>query len=85
MNKEVKFLEKKIKKYVIATIDGTYLKKTPSKNEYYFVEDIEVATKAMSKKMMQQILDYYYQDTMTNIKLLIVPVEITYELIDESN
>lgn len=85
MNKDNKYIEKKIKKYVIATIDGIYLKKTPAKKEYYFVEDIEIATKAMSKKMIQQVLDYYYQDTMTNIDLVIVPVEITYELIDESN
>ena len=85
MNKDNKYIEKKIKKYVIATIDGAYLKKTPAKNEYCFVEDIEIATKTMSKKMIQQVLDYYYQDTMTNIELVIVPVEITYELIDESN
>lgn len=85
MNKDNKYIEKKIKKYVIATIDGTYLKKIPAKKEYYFVENIEIATKAMSKKMIQQVLDYYYQDTMTNIELVIVPVEITYELIDESN
>ena len=78
------FVEKKITKYVIATIDGKYLKKTPSKTEYCFVEDIELATKAMSKKMMKTILDYFYMDTGLNIELVILPVNITYELIDET-
>lgn len=78
------YVEKKITKYVIATMDGQYLKKTPAKKEYCFVEDIELATKAMSKKMMNMILDYYYLDTGINMELIIVPVNITYELVDES-
>ena len=82
--KENKYIEKQITKYVIATIDGKYLKKTPAKKEYYFVEDIELATKAMTRKMISTILDYYYMDTGLNIELVIVPVNITYELIDET-
>ena len=78
------FVEKKITKYVIATIDGKYLKKTPAKKEYYFVDDIELATKAMTKKMINTILDYYYMDMGLNTELVIVPVTITYELIDET-
>ena len=78
------YVEKKITKYVIATIDGKYLKKTPAKKEYYFVDDIELATKAMTKKMINTILDYYYMDTGLNIELVVVPVNITYELIDET-
>lgn len=85
MNKENNtYIEKKITKYVIATIDGKYLKKTPAKKEYYFVDDIEVATKAMTRKMIKTILDYYYMDTGLNIELVIVPVNITYELVDET-
>lgn len=83
-NKENKFIEKKIKKYVIATVDGMYLKKTPAKKEYCFVEDIEMATKALTKKMINKILDYYYYDTGLKTELLVIPVEITYELINES-
>ena len=80
-----KYLEKKIRKYVIATLDNPtlYLKKTPGKIEYCFVEDIEVATKAMSLSSMKQILKYYYFDTGLNTELVVVPVEITYEIIDD--
>lgn len=78
------YVEKKITKYVIATIDGKYLKKTPAKKEYYFVDDIELATKAMTKKMINTILDYYYMDMGLNTELVVVPVTITYELIDET-
>jgi hypothetical protein len=80
-----KYLEKKIKKYVIATLDNPtlYLKKIPGKIEYYFVEDIEVSTKALSLSAMKQVLKYYYLDTGLDTELVIVPIEITYEIIDE--
>ena len=80
-----KYLEKKTKKYVAATLDTPtlYLKKTPAKPEYCFVEDIELATKTMSKNIMNQIISYYYLDTKLNITLVAVPVEITYEIIEE--
>lgn len=80
-----KYLEKKIKKYVAATFDTPtlYLKKIPAKPEYCFVEDIELATKTMSKNVMEQIISYYYLDTKMNITLVAVPVEITYEIIEE--
>ena len=78
------YMEKKITKYVISTIDGKYLKKTPAQKEYFFVEDIELATKAMTRKMINTILDYYYMDTGLDTELVILPVVITYELIDET-
>lgn len=79
-----RYLEKKIRKYVIATLDNPtlYLKKTPAKKEYYFVEDIEVATKTMSEKLANSILSYYYSDTGLDTELVVVPIEITYEIID---
>lgn len=82
-----RYLEKKIRKYVIATlgIPTLYLKKIPSEKEYIFSEDIEYATKAMSKNVAEQIKDYYYADTKSDIELVVVPVEITYEIIDETN
>lgn len=79
------YVEKKLTKYVIATMDGKYLKKTPAKNEYVFVDDIELATKAMTRKMINMILEYYYNDTEVNIELVVIPVNITYELVNESN
>ena len=80
-----RYLEKKIRKYVIATLDNPtlYLKKIPTKSEYCFVEDIEVATKTVSKNVMNEILKYYYLDTGLDTELVVVPIEITYEIIDE--
>ena len=82
-----RYLEKKIIKYVAATLDNPtlYLKKTPAKQEYCFVEDIEMATKSLSKKLMNQIISYYYLDTRMDIGLVAVPVEITYEIIDDTD
>ena len=81
-----RYIEKKTKKYVIATLDipTLYLRKTPAKNEYCFVSDIENATKTVSKKVMKQILKYYYDDTgLNDMELVIIPIEITYEIIEE--
>ena len=80
-----KYLEKTTTKYVIATLGSPtmYLKKTPAKNEYCFVEDIEIATKSMSNVTGDQILKYFYLDTGLDIELVVVPVEITYEIIDD--
>lgn len=80
-----KYLEKKIRKYVIATLDNPtlYLRKTPSENEYCFVEDVEMATKALNATVIKQILQYYHFNTGLNTELVVIPLEITYELIDE--
>jgi hypothetical protein len=82
-----KYLEKKIRKYVIATFGNPtlYLKKIPGKKEYMFSEDIEYATKTMSVSLAEQIKNYYYQDIGFDVELVVVPVDITYELIDETN
>lgn len=81
-----RYIEKKIKKYVIATTDGKYLRKDVIHGEYYFVEDIEIATKAEKLNTAEDFLKYYYYDTnMSEIELVIIPVEITYELINETN
>lgn len=80
-----KYLEKKIKKYVIATLGNPtlYLKKKWGSPEYSFVEDIEIATKGVKKSVMEQVLKYYYIETGLDTELVIVPIEITYEIIDE--
>ena len=80
-----RYLEKKTRKYVIATLDNPtlYLKKTPAKPEYCFVEDIELATKTLNKRLMEQIIFYYYSDTKLDTTLVAVPIEITYEIIEE--
>ena len=82
-----RYLEKKIRKYVIATLGcpTLYLKKIPGKKEYMFSEDIEFATKTMSANLAEQIKGYYYQDIGFDVELVVLPMEITYELIDETN
>jgi len=82
-----RYKEKVIRRYVIATLDNPtlYLKKTLQKAEYSFVEDITMATKTHSRKTADTILNYFYSDTnLRDIELVIIPVEITYEILDES-
>lgn len=80
-----RYLEKKIIKYVIATLGNPtlYLKKKWGSPEYSFVEDIEIATKGIKKSVMEEVLKYYYIETRLNTELVIVPIEITYEIINE--
>jgi hypothetical protein len=82
-----KYTEKKTRKYVIATFSNPtqYLKKTPSKNEYVFTEDIEYATKTLNKRLAEQIKKYFYIDTNIDLDLIVLPIEITYELINEND
>ena len=80
-----KYLEKKIVKYVIATLDNPtfYLHKTLQKKEYTFTDDIESATKAANKKVAEIIKEYYKMDTGDTSNLVIIPVEVSYCLINE--
>lgn len=82
-----KYLEKKDRKYVIATITKPtmYLKKELGKCEYSFVEDISIATKAMKEIVMEQVLNYFRIDTGLDTDLIIVPIDITYEIIEETS
>ena len=52
--------------------------------EYCFVEDIEMASKTLNKRLMEQIISYYSSDTRLDTPLVAVPVEITYEIIDDT-
>ena len=80
-----KYIEKKIRKYVVATIDGKYLKKNVLKGKYSFIDDIEVATKTLNYETMKDVLRYFYYDTnMNDLELIILPIDITYELINEN-
>ena len=85
--KDKKYIEKKIRKYVIATFDQPtqYLYKIPGKSEYLFVEDIEAATKTLNSNIAEQVKQYYYSDTNVNIDLVVLPIDITYELVEETN
>ena len=78
-----KYIEKKCLKYVIATLDNpTMYLKYLLDGKYSFVEDIEYATKTLKCKLANDIKDYYYKDTGMDTELIVIPVEVTYELIN---
>ena len=79
-----KFLEHKVRKYVIATLTSPtyYLSKNILSGKYSFVP-VSGATKCNTLNMAQNMLSYYYSDTKDNIELVVVPVDITYELVYE--
>ena len=85
MNYRKKVLEKEIKKYTIVTLTSpTAYLKSLHMGKYCFVEDIEQATKFVSKQTANKMIDYFYSDTgLTNIDLLVMPIRISYELINE--
>ena len=78
-----KHVEKKCLKYVIATLDNPtmYLRYLLNR-KYSFVDDIEQATKTLDYALAENIKGYYYKDTGMDTELIIIPVEITYELIN---
>lgn len=81
-----KILEKQVRKYVIATLNNPtlYLKKIYQRKQYVFTDDIEMATKTMSKDVADIIIEYYRSDTGDAMEMVVVPVEVTYNLIKES-
>lgn len=78
-----KFLEKKIRRYVIATLSSSFLARN-SINKTYLFTDIDKATKFKSKSMANNWINYYRQDTGDlELELLVIPIDISYELIHE--
>ena len=83
---EIKHLEKKIRKYIIITVSHpfTYMYKKPACQEYTFFKDIEKATKFLNRKDADETILMYYRFTNdTELDLVVIPVDITYELIEE--
>lgn len=89
MNDIEKYLDKQELKYVLATaVSGKpmYLKKELQQVRYSFVTDITKATKTQSQKYAKIVLDNYINDTGdTKSELIVVPLLISYELINTSN
>lgn len=80
-----RYLEKRIRKYVIATIaESTAYLMSLHFGNWCFTDDIERATKTMTLKMAKQVRDNYYHDYGQDIELAIIPIEISYELINET-
>lgn len=79
-----KHLEKKIRRYVIASPDsGQYLIKKPGRPIYNFTNNIIRATKCESELDAKFVIQCYYIDTHDNYDLVAIPLDITYELINE--
>lgn len=81
-----KYFIKTERKYVIATLGEPtfYLHKSVGKIAYSFYDNIASATKANSEIIANQILGYYQHDTSSTEPLVVLPVDITYELVDET-
>lgn len=77
-----KYLEKEIKKYVIADLSQptNYLHSLRD-GRYNFIDNIIVATKFVNKNIAQQIC--YECSINFNIDLVVVPILIIYEIIEE--
>lgn len=79
----MKYTEKIIKKYVIATPDTpTKYIRSMGNGNYLIVDDIEKASKTMGQKVAESLLNYFYYDTGADIDFVIVPVTITYTFDD---
>lgn len=77
-----KYLEKEIKKYVIADLSQpTNYLHSLREGRYNFIDNITVATKFVNKKTAQQICDECIRNF--QIDLVVIPVLITYEIIEE--
>ena len=77
-----KYKEKEIKKYVIADLSQpTNYLKSMKDGRYSFIDNVVIATKFVNKYTAQEICNECIRNT--NIDLLVVPVLITYEIIEE--
>ena len=77
-----RYKEKEIKKYVIADLSQpTNYLKSMKDGRYSFIDNIVIATKFISKSIAQEICNECIKNT--NIDLVVVPIMITYEIIEE--
>ena len=77
-----RYKEKEIKKYVIADLSQpTNYLKSMRDGKYCFIDNIAVSTKFISKSTAQEICNECIKNT--NIDLVVVPIMITYEIIEE--
>ena len=83
----MKWNERTVKKYVIATLGSPtrYLCKAGIQHwKYSFTINIDRAIKAFSSSVAEDMLTLFYKDTgLTEIELVVVPIEINYSIIEE--
>lgn len=77
-----KYLEKELKKYVIADLSQpTNYLHSLREGRYNFINNIIVATKFVNKSTAQEICNECIINM--NIDLVVIPIMITYEIIEE--
>ena len=77
-----KYKEKEIKKYVIADLSQpTNYLKSMNDGRYSFIDNVVIATKFVNRYTAQEICNECVRNT--NIDLVVVPVLITYEIVEE--
>ena len=77
-----KYKEKEIKKYVIADLSQPTNYLTSMKDgRYSFIDNVVIATKFVNRYTAQEICNECIRNT--NIDFVVVPVLITYEIIEE--
>ena len=77
-----KYKEKEIKKYVIADLSQpTNYLKSMKDGRYSFIDNVVIATKFVNRYTAQEICNECIKNT--NIDLVVVPVLITYEIVEE--
>ena len=77
-----KYLEKETKKYVIADLSQpTNYLHSLREGRYNLIDNIIIATKFVNKNIAQQICDECSRNF--QIDLVVVPIIITYEILEE--
>lgn len=77
-----RYKEKEVKKYVIADLSQpTNYLHSLREGRYNFINNIIVATKFVNKSTAQEICNECIKNT--NIDLVVVPILITYEIVEE--
>lgn len=76
-----RYKEKEVKKYVIADLsEQTNYLKSMNNGKYCFIDNIAISTKFVNKSTAQIICNECIRNT--NIELVVVPILITYEIIE---
>lgn len=76
------YKEKELYKYVIADLsEQTNYIMSKRNGNYCFIDNIVAATKFLSKNIAQAICNECMRNC--NIDLVVVPIRITYEIIEE--
>jgi len=81
-------IEKINKLYVLCSIDlsgQTVYLNSLHDHKWEITPDIERASKMLSRKVARIVLDGYYQDTVSDSSFVIIPMEVEYRLINETN